>query len=77
MNPILHIRTEVLGVTQAEFAKIAAVSQGTVSKWENGEGGPDIAELTRIREEARARGVRWEDRWFFESPPIAPEDEPQ
>lgn len=80
MNPILHIRTKVLDLTQAEFARIAAVSQGTVSKWENGELRPDTAELSRIRDEARRRGVDWEDRWFWEAPSIDPardEESPQ
>lgn len=68
MNQILHIRTQVLRLTQAELAKIANVSQGTVSKWENGELEPDRDELGRIREEARRRGVEWDDKLFFEAP---------
>lgn len=68
MNPILHIRTQVLRISQAELAGIAHTSQGTVSKWEAGELEPDRNQLARIRVEAIKRGHRWRDRWFFEAP---------
>jgi transcriptional regulator with XRE-family HTH domain len=82
MNPIQHIRKNVLGVSQADLAKVAGVSQGTVSKWENGELKPDLDELGRIRDEAHRRGLEWNDGWFFEgpkppgdAPPLAPVDD--
>lgn len=68
MNPMLYIRKRVFGVSQTEMAEIAGVSQGTVSKWEAGLLAPDLAELERIRNEAAARELPWDDRWFFESP---------
>jgi len=68
MNPLLHIRKNVFGLTQAEMAIIAVVSQGTVSKWEAGSLAPDAGELKRIRAEAAKRGLLWDDRWFFEAP---------
>lgn len=71
MNPMLHIRKNVFGVPQTEMAEIAAVSQGTVSKWENGALVPDHAELDRIRSEAMRRNLEWDDRWFFEVPEAA------
>lgn len=73
MNPMLHIRKNVFGVPQTEMAEIAAVSQGTVSKWENGSLAPDRNELERIRAEAAARGLTWDDSWFFEAPTEAVE----
>ena len=68
MNPMLHIRKHVFGVPQTEMAEIAAVSQGTVSKWESGSLAPDRNELERIRSEAARRGLSWDDSWFFEAP---------
>lgn len=73
MNPLLHIRKNVFGLTQAEMAVIAVVSQGTVSKWEAGALAPDADELKRIRAEATKRGLPWDDRWFFETPAEAAE----
>lgn len=71
MNVIRRIRKEVFGLSQATFAAIVGVSQGTVSKWENGELAPNRDELTRIRNEARRRDIEWDDRWFFEPPVVA------
>lgn len=68
MNPILYIRTQILGFRQAEFARLVGVSQGTVSKWESGELEPDRNKLSLIRDEVIAREKPWDDRWFFEAP---------
>jgi transcriptional regulator with XRE-family HTH domain len=68
MSSLRHIRKNVLGLSQAEFAAIADVSQGTVSKWENDELNPNRDEMARIRDEARRRGLDWNDSWFFECP---------
>lgn len=70
MNPIHRIRTQVFGVPQTEMAQIAGVSQGTVSKWEAGEFAPGGEALERIRNEAIRRELEWNDRWFFEAPPV-------
>jgi transcriptional regulator with XRE-family HTH domain len=70
MTPMLHVRKSVLKLSQAELAKIARVSQGTVSKWEAGQLEPSRDELDRIRLEAVERGLDWEDRWFFETPDV-------
>lgn len=69
MTPMLHVRKTVLGLSQAEIAAIARVSQGTVSKWEAGQLEPSREELDRIRTSALERGVEWDDRLFFEVPP--------
>lgn len=68
MNPILHIRKHVLGLSQGAFAQIAGVSQGTVSKWEAGEFEPDRAQLSLIRAHVIESGKPWDDSWVFEAP---------
>jgi transcriptional regulator with XRE-family HTH domain len=70
MNAMRHIRVSVFGLTQAEFAKLADVGQATVSRWENGVS-PSLEEMQAIRSAAFARGINWDDRLFFEPPPIA------
>ncbi len=72
MKPMFRIRKIVLGLSQAEMAAVAKVSQGTVSKWENGSLAPDRNELERIRKEAARRNLEWDDRWFFETPAADP-----
>lgn len=59
---------ERFGVNQTEFASVAKVSQGTVSRWEKGQWEPNRDELARIREEAISRGIDWNDALFFSSP---------
>lgn len=66
MNPLRHIREDVLGLSQAEMAVVAEVSQGTISKWEAGKLSPDRAEMQRIRSAAISRGIAWDDAWFFD-----------
>lgn len=66
MKPIERIRKEVFDLTQAAFAEVAGVTQPTVSRWENGEWEPNLDELENIRKAAQARGIHWEDSWFFE-----------
>ncbi len=69
MNPMKHIRANVFDVTQADFAKLAGVTQTTVSRWERGELMPDLGGLIRIRQAASERRLRWSDSWFYEIPP--------
>lgn len=59
--------------TQAAFAAIAGVTQATVSRWERGEFEPTREQLQRIRDEAIRRGLKWDDRMFFERPAAATE----
>ena len=49
MSPIEYVRKRVLALTQVEFAGIAGVSQGTVSRWEKSELEPSREEMSRIR----------------------------
>lgn len=65
MKPIQHIRKKVFGLTQHEFAAVAGVTQATVSRWERGVALDETA-MRNIRAGAVARGIRWDDRLFFE-----------
>lgn len=66
MNTILHIRKNVLGLTQVEFGAICGSGQGVVSRWENGELFPDLNQMAAIRAAVIDRGLAWDDAWFFE-----------
>jgi len=68
MNPMRHIRKNVLEMTQGEFADLTGASQAAVSQWENGNLHPNREVLAKIRACAAARGVPWDDSWFFETP---------
>lgn len=68
MNTVLHLRKNILKLSQAELAEVAKTTQATVSRWENGELSPDLDQLTRLREEVLARRLTWDDSWFFEAP---------
>ena len=72
MTPMQHIRKTILRISQSEMASIASTTQATVSRWEKGELVPDLAQMTRIREEAQVRGIEWNDGFFFGDAP-APE----
>ncbi len=65
MSAIKHIRTQIFGMTQAEFAALTGVAQATVSRWENGFS-PSLDELKAIRAAAMSRDVAWNDSLFFE-----------
>lgn len=73
MNPLLHIRKNVLKVSQAEMAAIAATSQPTVSRWERGDLEPDRDQMKRIRARAAEMGAAWSDELFFVAPAEAAE----
>lgn len=68
MKPIEHIRRDVFAVSQVQFAEIAGTTQPSVSRWERGVQEPCHSEMERIRLAAVRRGLRWNDRWFFEMP---------
>jgi transcriptional regulator with XRE-family HTH domain len=70
MNQIKFIRTQVFKVTQQEFADMAGVRQGSVSRWENG-GAPSLEEMQKIRDAAFERDIQWDDAWFFSVPEAA------
>jgi len=65
MNNIRRIRKAVFGVSQAHFAGFAGVTQATVSRWEAGQLAPSLLELTKIREEAKKRGLKLKAEEFF------------
>lgn len=66
--PVKHIRQNILGVSQAELARVAGTTQSTVSRWESGEMEPDREQMAAIRKAAIDRGIQWQDSWFFEPP---------
>lgn len=66
MNQLRRIRCKVFKITQAEMAAIADTRQATISRWESNKLRPSLAQLARIRAEARRRGLKWDDSWFFE-----------
>lgn len=67
MNYLKRIRTEIFEVSQAEFARIAGVSQPTIHRWESDEHAstPPLQEMNNIRSAAIKRGIDWRDEWFF------------
>jgi transcriptional regulator with XRE-family HTH domain len=62
MSAIRHIRLHIFGVTQAEFAALAGVTQASVSRWEAGVA-PSLDDMRAIREAALARWHRL-GRWL-------------
>ena len=70
MNALKHIRKNVFGLKQQEFAAIAGVQQSMVSRWENGHAAPTLEEMNRIRAAAAQRKLKakWNDRLFFAEP---------
>lgn len=74
MPPFLAIRTQVFDMSQKEFADLLGVAQGTVSRWERPIDNemvllPDYADLMKIRDAAKRRGLQWHDSWFWEGEP--------
>ena len=69
MNTIRHIRTNIFGVSQTAFAKIAGVKQASVSRWESSSNSsaPTLAEMAAIRAAALDKGLNWSDSYFFQS----------
>jgi DNA-binding XRE family transcriptional regulator len=78
MEPVAFIRRAVFQATMPAMARIAGVSQGTISKWENGIHTPNADALGLIRAHARTLGCKWNDDWLFavptdvQSPHISP-----
>lgn len=58
----LRMLREVLGLSQAEFAVAAGVTQAQWSRWEAGKSVPDVIEWDRIRAVRIARCPRCEKR---------------
>lgn len=65
MTAIKRIR-ERLGLNQADFAELAGVTQATVSRWED-DMKPTLAKIDHLRNEAKKRGLPWQDSWVFEA----------
>lgn len=65
-------RRKGAGMTQAELAEVLGYSDKTVSKWERGEGLPDVLCLKRM---ADTFGVKMDD--LLSDPDAAPQTEPE
>ncbi|WP_426313878.1 helix-turn-helix transcriptional regulator [Methylobacterium fujisawaense] len=72
MSEMAEIRKLVFGkrLTQAEFGRLAGVSQSTVSRWENGALNPTRDQMAAIRQAAFDRKIPWSDSWFFYEPSL-------
>jgi DNA-binding transcriptional regulator YiaG len=70
LTPMAHIRRNVFGLTQEGFAQALGVTQPTISKWETEGLQPDRAEMAQIRQMAADKGLKWDDRWFWEVPQV-------
>ena len=62
---MLRIRVDLFRCDQTEMAAVAGVTQSTISRWESGNGSPDLDALSRIRAEAKRRRLRWRDGALF------------
>lgn len=72
MNAVEHIRTRIFKMKQAPFAAVVGVSQPTISRWEAPDfigSEPNREEMSRIRDAALERGLKWDDSWFFQTFP--------
>ena len=66
MKSMRYIREEVFGLTRHEFAALLDINPVAVWYWERAVRSPSFDSLERIREAAMARGIKWQDRWFFQ-----------
>lgn len=66
MNTLKRIRVEIFSLNQVEFARVAGVSQSTVSRWESGEIAPGLSSLRRLRKAALEAGAPWDDSLILE-----------
>ena len=62
------LRTDVLRMSQCEFAFLTETNQSTIARWERGYRGPKLSHLKKVRDELKHRNIDWDDRWFFEIP---------
>lgn len=68
MTPARYIRERVFGIkTQAAFAELLGYEQATISRFETGLRLSAEAQ-ERIRALARARGIAWDNNWFWSVP---------
>ena len=66
MNHWTSLRKNVFRASQQEMARIAGVTQPTISRWEDGSQMPMSTALQRIRAYAKRRAIPWDDAWLFE-----------
>jgi transcriptional regulator with XRE-family HTH domain len=67
ITPAQYIRTHVFRCeTQEEFAHLLGYNQSQISRFERRTLSRQAQE--RIRDAAKKKKIRWDDRWFFEVP---------
>lgn len=68
VSPASFIRKHIFGCrSQEEFGHLIGYTQVSVCRWENGlQIARDAQES--IRNAASARGIKWDNNWFFEVP---------
>lgn len=68
-TPFRFIREQVFKVpTQDAFAEMLGYTQAQISRLESGSRRISRSTQDRIRDLARKRDVKWQDKWFFEVP---------
>jgi transcriptional regulator with XRE-family HTH domain len=70
MNAIVKIKS-VLGATQADLARITDRNQATISRWEAGDGVPNLEDLRKLRAEFLDRGIEWSEEFWAGEPEAA------
>lgn len=62
-----------LSATQVDLARITGRNQATISRWESGDGVPNISDLQKLRAEFQRRGLPWSENFWAGVPnePVA------
>lgn len=67
MSAIAKIKA-ALSATQVDLARITGRNQATISRWEAGEGVPNIEDLRKLRAEFLRRGIEWSEEFWAGEP---------
>lgn len=73
MSAITKIKA-ALSATQVDLARITGRNQATISRWESGEGVPNLEDLRKLRAEFVRRGIAWSDEFWAEGPEASAAD---
>jgi hypothetical protein len=69
LTPVVRYMMEhVLDTTMRVVGAIAGVSESKVSRWLSGQMEPDMREVQRIIDFARANSLPWKDVWLYNPP---------
>ena len=68
-TPTRNIREKAFQAkTQAEFSEMIGITQSAVSRLETGEYNMSTNVQRLIRQQAKERGLAWNDSWLFDAP---------